>query len=59
MEGSGALLTFSYDLDVPIEKRYSITEGVLLRELHHQAALIDEDFPQFGGGTIKVPRGSK
>ncbi|KAL3902709.1 MAG: hypothetical protein SGPRY_011955, partial [Prymnesium sp.] len=57
VKGDKALLTFSYDIDVPIEKRYNITEGALLRELKLQAALIDEDFPQFVGGTIKVPRG--
>lgn len=35
-----------------MENRYNINEGALLRELNLQAALIDEDFPQFVGATI-------
>lgn len=56
-EGNEALRTFSIDLNVPIENRIDITEGALIRDLDLQVVLIDGDFQQYVGGTIKVPRG--
>ena len=57
VDNSYALLVFFYNADVPLEQRYPIIEGDLLKEVNFQASQLDGDFPQFASGHIRAQRG--